>query len=989
MCKHNVHVHSFQNADTEGVNREDGFMKLGLDMNVRNETLSRNHVSSLDEKQGREEEERDGDYNGDGDDSLLVANNEPTKTYERVVLEGSKIRISCPHMLSASITTSITSLTHIKPPENSLATIYRNEVLKKQKQFAITTLNPDSESENEREKIWEQRPIVLNSEHVKWFRNHVPLLNVNHFHHQTKMLLDPATSSVVQNTSSSRDEGCSKVDGDSDDDNINDNDDLVIKITELSQTANSRAKLFGSNTSVANETIVGKGQIQNNLLTNSVEQIQQLKQLLSETKTSENANEYAKVRKRANMLARGLRQNNDDGITTAAPVNEQLLGQGQSSDMYINEFGELVINKVSQYFAGKYTCLAYHRQSEVLLDVLVNSQNANMGSEQAIKLDGTEQVNADLEMASESNALLSTVQEGLIDNSRIHLNSNDHKTGNGPIEDRDEQQQQSAESADNKLSILDQIREPNGAQMEDNFDGEANSKKDETLEEISLENLSRDGSQYESKNGSYLMVDNKSATLNRDKITLRSKNINDREEQRGGGEPTTLNSLERMALGDGKLKKEGESNNASSPTNYRLNYQRLPAQIVKSEIIQLGDLKLIPGFLYSKQHLYCPIGHLQWKLIYPLVRPLCPTDSRMLSNEFRCYHLAWRLILKVVSESISSSERGSPNSCDNSILDILWFKDDDQLDFDTNGREKNANLNIKLINILEKFGDSAGSISLPPERQSEQNEENIVENYPSLPISNLSTKWICPLRGRTIEIDGVRKDSAGRYTCALRMKISKVREIIQKSYKLSNNNSHLHPHQYGHHYLRQPSLDSSSHSDRRALLEIDAANRPSNNDISCCNGQDEFSTAILEKPLKEKGGQQEPFKLDAQVGKSAMNIETMKPRNSTKSNQSPKSDEEMDRVASRPIKTNGNHPLTKQIAVFKLILEKRFSGEQWLEYMDQQLSRLQDPLAVIQSFSLLVAERSGKCLCSIKFWPFRRIGFVCVCICAFVVGKTL
>lgn len=913
-----------------------------------NDILSRIYPTASETKKREEEknlyDEEEELADGNDNDSMLLDNNELTRTYERVVLEGSKIRIGCPHLLSIPITTPTIS-TNIMLPETitSLATRNRNEALKKQKQFAESSM---LKTTLEKEKMLARRPI-LNSKHVKWFRNHVPLLNVNHFHHQMEaVLVDPTESLVVvQNTTIS-----------SDDEQENNDENSVIKITELSGTASKpNPKPPPSiNVLVNNETSLREGQIQNNLLTNSVELLQ-LKQQQSflDARTSENANEYVEARKSANMSSGTSEFNN--------PNNEQSLDKEKSaSELYINEFGELVINKVSKYFAGKYTCLAYHGQSEVLLDVLVNSQASNnVRPEKALKLDGsTDQAHVNHKMASESGI----AHEELIDNSGVYLNSDGHRTGNGPIEGRS-QQQESADEADNKSSILDQInREPNGAQNKDNFDGEDKSKgEDETI--LSVDSIStKHLSQYKTR-----MAGKKLKPPKRGGIIVKPENIDDKIEREAEILETTFDSPKRVILD-----KNGGVQDVTQSSNYRLNFQRISAQIVKSEIIQLDDLKNIPGFLYSKQHLYCPLGHLQWKHIYPLVKPLCPSDPRVISSEFRCYHLAWRLISMIVSESFSSERNRVSDSCDSSILDILWFKDGDQLEFDTSGIEISSNLNIKLINILEQFSENADFISFSTESTQEHQREKSGEGRigENLTKANMSSKWICPLRGRTIEIDGVRKDSVGRYTCALRMRISKLRKIIHKLYKL-NRQGPFH-HQYRSNHIKRPSLDTSYLDG--TLLEIDATARLSGNDISCCNGQDEFSIGGITRSQQQEQQHQDGedsikglFKGDVQAERAPMNIEAIKSEGSIESNQSPKSYEEMDNVTSRAIKTNSDHPLTKQIAIFKSILERRFSREQWLEYMEQQFSRLQDPLAVIQSFSLLVPERPGKCLCSIKF----------------------
>lgn len=947
-----------------------------------------------------DDEEEEEDEEEDDSISASANNNRATKTYERVVLEGSKIRISCPH--APSTITSIPS----GPPETLLATIQRSKALKREKQFAT-----DFELAKERREL-EQQPIVPIAGQVKWFRNHVPLLNVNHFHHQTSLLVDPTLPPALQNKNNNN--------------NYYEKDYPVIKITKLSPTVELKAEPASQTITSASELEgtmlqLREDQIEHNLLMNSVEHQLQLQlkhqQLLSNLGqgSSENANESSssRLRKQANMSARSstvrsdklkVRTNNEQSERDDEEEEEE---EKEAAKWHINEFGELVINKVSQYFAGKYTCLTHGRQSEVLLDVLLDDNDK--GPERASKLANTRQVEANpkLMVASDSSTLLNDeVVEGerksrFIDNSKLYLNFDaQEKSGNGPIESKVEVQL--ADSAITKLNNsnkLGQIEERksdktlSGRGEEDNLDRGANFGEDDKTN--SAKSLFGKG-HVPHKTGNEPLIpatEQKEALFpveRDDKTILQAGYIDDKDEEQGNEEELFHLDPSKSVL-DEAGKKSNNGNRNISSTNLRSYLQRFTAQVVKSEIIQVADLKLIPGFLYTKQQLYCPIGRLHWNHIYPLVKPLCSSSSNSISvklgkaksEEFRCYHLAWRLISRIVSsqqyvggEKEERKKSPSGHNCANTILDIVWFKDGDQLKFDKNGRERGTNLNVKLINSLQLFAEEAagsggGSIS-----DSSREDEGSVGGGKvawkggkngSSPKENLfeSIKWTCPLRGRTIEIDGVRKDNAGRYTCALKLSILKLHQIIQNLRKL---NHHVHQHQLRRQSLQQKQQNVSDLSE--SAVGNSSGVTFHDNDILCCDGQDEFlkmgtttTTPTASSEVIEKQQQQQRFgkissKLDSQV-KIAMETIDLVGQNSSKSSQS-------EEFAGELAETNREHSLAKQIAVFEAILAGKVSRSLWLEYTNELLSKLQNPLTAIQTFSFLVAERSGKCLSSIK-----------------------
>lgn len=701
---------------------------------------------------------------------------EATKTYERVVLEGSRIRIGCPHNSRIAPGTSFAAARRQLTSNNKGG----------QKQFATrggadsgaTTVGP----------------------RVKWFRNHVPLMNLNHFQH-TNLFADSTTG--PQRASSGQ---------------------LLAPTSESSSTGNT-----GRQWSQDDDDDDAAG----------------------ETAPSANVNEPH--RKDANM-------------------------PGQQPAWYVNNLGELVISEVSRYFAGKYTCLSGGRQSEVLLDVL-----ADADGQQAL---ASEQARAIGPKPSRDIVGASNPKSGDSISGKLDFSADQRRVaGNEPIEKKEGFESKTGNAAAGSHLLGDQPSASIGQP------------------EIGVHSLQRPDSDDDDDESP---VDNNPSLDESNSIITPKGGADGAALTAGNKEAEKIETLGRD-IGESGTDELATNNNNNNKINVSQRRSRHPVHVVKSQAIQWADLKLVPGFLYTKQHLYCPVTGrtgLQLDHIYPLLRTFCPlhhpppttittsspatTTSTAHNNlAIRCYLLAQRLIYRLAA---SNNEQG--DYCSAPMLDLLWFKDGRRLEFDAYGRGK-GQLNVKLIN------SSDGNIGRP------------IPELVALPEHpNRSSKMICPPSGRTLEIDGLRNEAAGRYNCALKLSPDKLRKIIGQ--------------------LRQWNEPGKAVKWRNSIVVHD-------NDIS----------ASLLGALSQQRGQQRDVLLQ---------IETDgRPTNRSRE------------VREQPGPgSSGVQPLLAQrIGLLESILRGKMSSERALNHIEELVaswssSRVPDPLVSVQTFSLLVDERPGK-----------------------------
>lgn len=252
-----------------------------------------------------------------------------------------------------------------------------------QKQFAPSKTIPKLNNNNNNNNKMQTKTFTTSRhkaafEQVKWFRNHVPIVNLNLNHKQQQQqdspldpMKDTATETVARTTVKEVDES--------------------NWTTKLSQTTQQGTLISGSDGStIATDHSEEQWQHEQEpgeweqKLANQLrgtfdsslplqQQQQQHQDFGSLTSSSVggggNVNELVGKRK--------LENNNMPTTATTTRGKKQEAEQEETSEWYTNEFGELVINKVSLYFAGKYTCLVAGQQSEVLLDVLMDTKKPN------------------------------------------------------------------------------------------------------------------------------------------------------------------------------------------------------------------------------------------------------------------------------------------------------------------------------------------------------------------------------------------------------------------------------------------------------------------------------------------------------------------------------------------------------------------------------------------------------------------------------------
>lgn len=640
-------------------------------------------------------------------------------------------------------------------------------------------------------------------------------------------------------------------------------------------------------------------------------------------------------------------------------IAENSAQQQQQKQWYINEFGELVINKATQYSAGKYTCLAGGRQSEVLLDVLMDSF-PDKGSEQAFTMEDVRFERASSDVKVETSAPIqrmvptskttesSSVSVEASSTESSPLNYDDHGAGNGPIE-RNWQMPDSGGSTK---------RESNSPKGDNENDYEATTKAENGngLNPLSVDkdsSLSGPNSIKTLEGDAENKFEPGQARLfPTDEMPAKSINGPSSLDMRATLDDNT-NWGDIWGLEDARL----NSKKINNATKWRFmpQYRHHPVHLVKTETIQAEDLKLVPGFLYTKHRLNCPVtgqkAHREH--IHPLARALCsisvnwhgPKLSAGDTDKLKCYHLVKRLVAEILGGTWTESETGQqqhrhPGDCYDPLLEVEWFKNGERLEFDTNGRARDISLNLKLIDFFEQFsvtsnstgadstnnadagtGNREDSIEAGTEARDVRRAAEVLEAKPSSP-SRPQIKWTCPLKGRTLEIDGVRKESAGRYTCALRLSISKLDRIIQNLQR----------------------LNEAQWATKRS------AAAPHDNDISSCDEPSPFGCHARSQDEQQSSSA------------SGTRIESWQTIKSPTGSNVPNLEGTPERVANNLdsiILAGGDSP-ARRAALLESILKRTLAKKPALIYIKQLLSRLRNSLTSIQTFSVVVSERAGK-----------------------------
>lgn len=856
------------------------------------------------------------------------------------MLEGSRVSLGCPHYAEAGGGAysrpgeTIESQTAAAAPEHLGAP---NTIsAKEQQQFASSgRLGHPGKNPSK------------NSLQVRWFRNHVPLMNVNRRHHQLEERADEPCACATAAA------------GGADD---------LLELGYSEQTT----------------------------------ELLEFEELNQTTGVGEGAEPW---RQQQHQRRRRQANNNHDSLTSAQNVNElggrkwdrqrQLAPKDEGDVWCVNEFGELVVNKVSRKLAGKYTCLVAGRESEILLDVLGiagdeegredrgHRDAVDSGQETIDERNSSEDGSTAAVPSSPATATKTPIDRPQV--SRVHLD----RTGSGQFNGRTQQLNDLADSkwSSQATNSVPQPRDDDElglAPDEPPADGSRAANNNSSIELNSIK-TGRGGPDHSSADGlnspgggSRLAMEPGAHLPDKWNMILGDFG----EAENGNG-----------AMADAKYNKIFPFDHKQQQQRRRMDAKLLgrrrphPVHLVKAETISPDDLRLVPGFLYTKQQLYCPIErlfadnytlHHQNQLLYPLVRALCPSDKskpttsggdfgeQLKRLKMKCYQVARELILSLVSLEGASSQSLE------SLLEVRWFKDGRQLEFGPNGRiAKGKNINLKLIDFIDQFASDSfagrgcnNEAALSPACNQTQLKQ-LLGVRPEMGAnisSRIDSVRPTSLRGRTLQLDGVRRDEAGHYTCALRLSGSKLNNKIRhlqlqlrRQQRLSRGGGRRRRrHSSGSNNFFAPDRPIKWTRQRR---QLDPA---SSNDKSHCDETGPFSCrrAAQIDGIRAANGQRRPAK----------GLDQGQTIRFTPGQESTQGQENLAEKANEPLnaisENNGLSGLGRRLKLLKSILAGELGPELALNYLSEALAGLPSPLAAIQTFSVQVTERAGK-FCSL------------------------
>lgn len=623
---------------------------------------------------------------------------------------------------------------------------------------------------------------------MRWFRNHVPLLNANHFKQASSsahLKFPGARSRVGKETAATVDEMDYTTTR------------TVSEITELTWKTRPSPEVRTS----------AQPRVESALTEDSGE--------LGALVTSENVNELTGVRKRINALE-----------SSHTP----------ETSLYINSIGELIINRVPRNLAGKYTCLSEGLQCEIVLDVLADSLSRDLTTSEVRYAD--EKSNG-----KRSRDVRTQGSQGSYDPEVIvEPRGKDRLAINSPESNNDKALKDRTYERHTPDSYDDLAQKRMSSDLLI-FNRPSLTERSELVTSSGKVNPPAGGNIYTSTT-----TDIRQPLLQADGIrTLDDMGhfIEDNDQQRtltdtatsGFNRTTTSSSFLNRAPGL----------QGSYPSLFNLHWQQY-RQIhkINVEIIKVDDVKVVPGLLYTKQQLYCPIGlnRMKSKLISALIQNLCeasqleddPTSAEI-RNRTECNRLTEGLLLQIMGRNCSrsysdvgsrlveeadthhpgnssiSESKGKKfhqdynlSNCFDSIFELNWFKDGTKLEFSPEGKGTDSRLNVKLINWLNQ-----SSVDLIDNSHGETSSDAFYNVSPNVPmtstqheghsrptsfqigdiervkkditerevVTDRAGRNFAIARSRVLEIDGITKENSGRYTCALELSMPKLQHRIR------------------------------------------------------------------------------------------------------------------------------------------------------------------------------------------------------------------
>jgi hypothetical protein len=773
------------------------------------------------------------------------------KTYEKIVLAGSEVRLVCPHAeipLEAPRPNSLTTL-----PTRQTALLEPPPPPQQQQQQPLASYSKETKGHT----LGPTMPQIVGggaksydgNEQVRWFRNHVPLPNQNYSPNESRVGSAKAgprskhqpPSGGGMTTSAAAASGQHQW------------QDVALQAisSKLNQTAGLMRDEKGNDSSgdgVGSEGNRGLDGSMGHRRKPHTEYTTIHHRTFARTNANElPRNEQFQIHNPQQLAARLDRENIQKNIRVVQYGNT---ASNENPDWYLGEFGELVHPRIGLGSAGSYTCLHDGKQSEILLDVL-SDENSSLASSSADPLTGDPNPSSILMTGEKIEQMLSSRAGSSVESGPAWLESRGELLGSSDGVRVDQPNSRGSIRSSNGLLMSGQVGEGNGkmppgmgpASLEANVMSSSigsNTRLRPPLVVDESTALERDLN--ESPNGqtrangrrhrrlvvttTEVPLPDKDLAIQRRSFetpvqflaknsqdTINSKALHENNSSTNSELGEQTNSTTNASLEAASENSKRQTNKWTTHLNFITSYRPLSKpqlHLVESEIIPNHDLESIPGLLYTKQQFYCPLIN-QADLLAAfedrlnlLIENVCrPQRTDQITDEqyLSCSKLINQLIDQLIdiNENCPKSDRSNsgPNGqsshnsnlyCSNSkkiekIVDILWYKDGSKLEFDSNGRGIDKRLNVKLIDFINQLEASSNNndnkASTSP-RQAQQIDLSSSREEMS-PLLSLAARQqekssnrtqqkhvLCPPKGLILEIDGVRRINAGRYTCALR-----------------------------------------------------------------------------------------------------------------------------------------------------------------------------------------------------------------------------
>lgn len=765
----------------------------------------------------------------------------PVNIYERLVAEGSTVRLSCPHVAAS-------------------------EPLSRKHQ---STIKIDS---------------------IKWFKNHVPLANRKVF---------PPDGREQRHD----DKGLSE--------STNQGEQLEVSDNFLDDHHDGTQAAAGGN-SDRKRSNLSIGSKQRHLEKDDARQLDFEQQQPHQWAVGADSH-HQRLRRRHLMTRKRLNHQ----------IRRQQ--QRRQHHWYVSQFGELVIGNVSRHLAGKYTCLFGGQQSEVVLDVLAVAArpagrsirvNTSDSIDQSLRVDRRSAQEQPQREGDRELRVGIGADAGLDEGGQRRQVTLDNGAGRGipPVESGSspavsnaQDSAQDMQASANEVQIIDRNL-PDDSPDDDDCSGAP----------AAAPTHSADSFDRDSDSGEQTQLVAAPANCSRSAgLSISASPVPPLAPSSSQTDAIMSAKIRRSAPVRPSGQQVKQAKNAPQIS--------LPAHVIVDETVTGEDLKNIAGILYTRQQFFCPFELLaahqikSGAYLSPLsgvvCRPRSDAKGERNNNKSllqRCKSLLGKLLQSVLAkycrrqvrsrrpqqQSIATS---STFELIGSVLEIDWAKDGRLLEFDREtGRGLNIGDNVKLIDSIsghganrgayghsettstlsddilsqqqrasKVFGDESTNRNDNKTTESTENEIEIGTDtetdlycYAAAGPTDVETPLVRLGKGRLLEIDGLGKENAGRYSCTTRLSTSKLDKIIKslrrrsrvgadqrdkQSFSVSSSSPNWIERQR---QQQAPTTNCGGRSDSAAATAI--------NDKLCCDKQntcDHMTAGEIKLPAGDLSGQ--------------------------------------------------------------------------------------------------------------------------------------